>query len=95
MLSAVRNQNKIIQIPIVQIRPCRTQARRIFRQEDLKELAESIKQNGILQPLTVRKVSIVEYELISGERRLRAAAMCGKSKVPCYVIICNDEQAAV
>ena len=41
MLSAVRNQNKIIEIPLVQIRPCRTQARRIFIQEDLKELAES------------------------------------------------------
>lgn len=95
MLSAVRNQNKIIEIPLVQIRPCRTQARRIFRQEDLKELAESINQNGILQPLTVRKISVVEYELISGERRLRAAAMCGKSKVPCYVIICNDEQAGI
>ena len=95
MLSAVRNQNKIIEIPLVQIRPCRTQARRIFKQDDLKELAESIKQNGILQPLTVRKISVIEYELISGERRLRAAAMCGKTKVPCYVIICNDTQAGL
>lgn len=88
-------QKKVVEIPIVEIRPCRTQARCIFRKDKLKELSESIKQNGIIQPLTVRKVSQIEYELIAGERRLRAAAMCGKSKVPCIIIDCNDEQASV
>lgn len=95
MLSNIRNEKKIVEIPIVQIRPCRTQARKNFRHEDLIELAESIKQNGILQPLTVRKISVVEYEIIAGERRLRAAVMCGKSKVPCCVLICNDIQAGL
>ena len=94
MLFNIKNEKKIIEIPIVEIRPCPTQARQIFRQQDLKGLAESIKQNGIIQPLTVRKISPLEYELVAGERRLRAAAMCGKKKVPCCVISCTDKQAS-
>ncbi len=95
MLFNSENCKKIIDIPIVSIRPCPTQARREFSGYELKCLAESIKQNGVIQPLTVRKISSIEYELIAGERRLRAAAMCGKKKVPCCVISCNDKQAGI
>ena len=95
MLINFKRGRRIIDIPLVRIRPCKTQVRRKYNPELLKELAISIKQNGILQPLTVRKVSSAEYELISGERRLRAAAMCGKSKVPCIVISCSDSQASI
>lgn len=95
MLFKSDNQQKIVFIPLVEIRPCPTQARYIFRQDELKELAESIKLNGIIQPLTVRKISSIEYELIAGERRLRAAAMCGKTKVPCRIISCSDKQASI
>ena len=95
MLINFKRGRRIIDIPLVRIRPCKTQVRRKYNPELLKELAISRKQNGILQPLTVRKVSSAEYELISGERRLRAAAMCGKSKVPCIVISCSDSQASI
>ena len=95
MLLNIGNEKRINDIPIVQIRPCRVQSRKIFSQQELKELAQSVKQNGILQPLTVRKINTIEYELISGERRLRAAAMCGNKKVPCIIINCTDKQADV
>ncbi len=93
MLFNIGNEKKIHDIPIVRIRPCRVQSRRYFSSREMKELAQSIKFNGILQPLTVRKLSIGEYELVAGERRLRAAAMCGKSKVPCLILNCSDRQA--
>lgn len=95
MLLSIGSNKRITEIPIVQIRPCRTQARKNFPHEQMCELALSVKQNGILQPITVRKLSTVEYELISGERRLRAAAMCGKKKIPCIVMNCSDKQAGV
>ncbi len=95
MFLTIGKERRITDIPLAQIRPCRTQARQNFSNEHLKELAASIRQNGILQPLTVRKISMVEYELIAGERRLRAAAMCGRSRVPCIVISCTDKQATV
>lgn len=86
---------KVCEIPIVRIRPCRTQSRKNFSNEKLRELALSIKQNGLLQPITVRKLSSIEYELISGERRLRAAVMCGNKKIPCIVLNCSDKQAEI
>ena len=86
---------KIIDIPIVQIRPCRIQSRRNYSRDKLRELAVSIRHNGIIQPLVVRRVSSTEYELVAGERRLRAAAMCGIKKVPCLLISCSDSQAGI
>lgn len=95
MILSLRKDRRVIDIPIVQIRPCKTQTRKKYSHEQLMELAWSIKNNGIIQPLTVRKVSSVEYELVAGERRLRAAALCGKTRVPCIVITCTDSQAVI
>ena len=95
MLLSIRKPRKITEIPLVRIRPCRTQARKIYDLEELKELAVSIKNNGVIQPLVVRKISSEEYELIAGERRLRALAMCGKNKAPCIIITCTDKEAGV
>lgn len=95
MLISIRKDRRIIDIPIVQIRPNRMQARKNYNEEQLRGLAISIQQNGIIQPLTVRKISSVEYELLSGERRLRAAAMCGKKKAPCIVMNCTDNEADI
>ncbi len=86
---------KVLEIPLVQIKPRKNPIRRIYSRDKLMELAESIEKNGILQPLTVRKISNMEFELISGERRLRAAAMCGCVTVPCMIVSCTDEQASV
>lgn len=90
-----RSENKITEIPTIKIRPNKTQPRKIFEEEQLRELASSIAENGILQPLTVRKVSQSEYELIAGERRLRASVMAGLSRVPCIVVKCNDRESAM
>ena len=90
-----KNENKISDIPIIKIRPNKAQPRKVFNEEDLNALSQSIAENGILQPLTVRKVSASEYELIAGERRLRASVMAGLRKVPCIVIKCSEKESAV
>ena len=91
----LKNENKISDIPIIKIRPNKAQPRKVFNEEDLNSLSQSIAENGILQPLTVRKVSATEYELIAGERRLRASVMAGLRKVPCIVIKCSEKESAV
>ena len=76
-------------VPLTQILANQFQPRKIFVQEDLESLAESIKENGILQPILVRRKGDGVYELIAGERRLRAAKLANLSKVP--VIIRNSK----
>ena len=68
------------------------QPRNIFDEESLKELAVSIKELGIIQPITVRKLGFDKYQLISGERRLRASEIVGLTKIPAYIRIANDQQ---
>lgn len=90
-----RDENKVLLIPTISIRPNKTQPRKNFDEQALKSLSQSIVQNGILQPLSVRKINATEYELIAGERRLRAAIMAGITKVPCVLIKCSDKESAV
>ena len=73
-------------VPIEQIVPNRNQPRQDFNAEQLTELAESIKLSGILQPLTVREMEDGKFELIAGERRLRAAKEVGLETVPVYIL---------
>lgn len=87
--------NKVLNISTIQIRPNRTQPRRNFDEEELKSLSRSIVENGILQPLVVRRINNTEFELIAGERRLRAAVMAGLSKVPCVIHKCSDKDSAL
>lgn len=68
------------------------QPRDQFDDELIQELASSIKKQGIIQPITVRKMGYDKYQLISGERRLRAAKVAGLTEVPCYIRVANDEQ---
>ena len=91
----IKNENKILEIPIIKIRPNKSQPRKQFREDELQSLSRSIAENGILQPLTVRKVSQTEYELVTGERRLRASAMAGLNRVPCIIVKCSDKESAV
>ena len=77
-----------------EIRPNPYQPRRIFDEESLEMLTASVKENGILQPLTVRKTEN-GYELIAGERRLRAAKAAGLTKVPCVVSRVGEESSGV
>ena len=71
------------------------QPRRDFREEELRELAESLKNNGLVQPPTVRKLPNGKYELIAGERRLRAAQFAGWTKIRVTLVEADDETAAV
>ncbi len=90
-----RDENKVLMIPTISIRPNKTQPRKNFDEGELKSLSQSIVQNGILQPLSVRRINSTEFELIAGERRLRAAVMAGITKVPCVVLRCTDKESAV
>lgn len=85
---------RILFVPIAQIRPNPGQPRKQFDKESLTELAASIGQYGILQPLTVRR-SGSTYELIAGERRLRAAKIAGLTELPCIVMTMDEEQSGM
>ena len=89
-----QEKRKLVQIPADEIRPNRAQPRHTFDEDGLRSLAESIKQNGLLQPVCVRKV-VGGYELIAGERRLRACRMAGMKAIPCLVSGCDARQSAV
>ncbi len=80
------------EIPIDQIEVNNYQPRSHFNDEALKELSESIKVQGIIQPITVRQLSPTAYQLISGERRLRASKLAGLTKIPAYIRVANDQQ---
>ena len=73
-------------VPLTQIIPNRNQPRQEFNPEQMEELTASIKENGILQPLTVRELENGDFELIAGERRLRAAKDAGLETVPVYIL---------
>jgi len=82
----------IANLPIVKIETNPFQPREDFDEAALKELSQSILEQGIIQPLTVRKMGYDKYQLISGERRFRAAKIAGIEAVPCYIRVANDEQ---
>ena len=79
-----------IDINLIEANPF--QPRTEFDEEALQELAQSIKEQGVIQPVTVRKLGYNRYQLISGERRLRASKLAGLSKIPAFIRIANDEQ---
>jgi len=71
------------------------QPRTNFNEESLQELASSIRELGLIQPITVRKLDFNQYQLISGERRLRASRLVGLTTVPAYIRIANDNESLV
>jgi len=78
-------------LPVAQIEPNPFQPRAHFGEEALAELAQSIRELGVIQPVTVRKVGYERFQLISGERRFRASQLAGLAEVPAYVRVANDE----
>ncbi len=80
-------------IPLERIVPNRFQPRHIFETDELAQLAESIKRNGVLQPILVRRKADGLFELIAGERRYRAAQLAGLTSIPAVVRNTSDEQA--
>lgn len=95
MQSKIKTAGHILLIPQEDILPNRSQPRRRFDSDALEELAESIRQNGVLQPLIVRRNENGSFELIAGERRLRAARIVGIRRMPCVVMDVSDEKSAV
>lgn len=71
------------------------QPRTNFNEETLQELSRSIKELGIIQPITVRKLEFNKYQLISGERRLRASKLAGRKTIPSYIRIANDNESLI
>lgn len=87
-------ENVVNYIEIDSICPNLYQPRKIFDSQAIKELAQSIKIYGIIQPLSVRQIGKEKYELVAGERRLRAAKEAGLSKVPAIIVNINDKDSA-
>lgn len=85
----------VVEIPVNNIRPNPHQPRKTFEWGDLEELAQSIYQNGLLQPITVRELGDGKFELIAGERRLRASKMAGLAAIPSIVVTVSEEKSAV
>jgi len=86
--------NKVLFLPIVALSPNPNQPRKHFSREGLEDLSASIAAHGVLQPLSVRRGSS-GYELISGERRLRAARMAGLTEVPCIVVNADAQESSL
>ena len=93
--SAEENGNAGAVLNINEIEPNRNQPRKNFSENGLEELAKSIEQNGIIQPILVRPMSDGSYQLIAGERRWRAARMAGLHEVPVTIREMSDEEASV
>ena len=83
-----------LSLPISQVESCSSQPRKSFDEASLAELADSIREHGIIQPLTVRKLASGYYQIIAGERRWRAARIAGLQEVPVIVIEADDRKAA-
>lgn len=82
---------EIIEVPVNELRPNPYQPRKVFKDEALHELASSLKEHGVIQPIIVKK-SIKGYDIIAGERRTRAAKLAGLEKIPAIVRQFTDEQ---
>jgi ParB family chromosome partitioning protein len=94
-----KNADKVVgniielDVETIEINPF--QPRSNFNEESLQELARSIKELGVIQPITVRKLDFNKYQLISGERRLRASKLIGLTTIPSYIRIANDNESLV
>lgn len=87
--------NRVVLLDIGEIQTNPAQPRTVFDEEQLQALAESIRLNGLLQPVTVRKSYKGCYELVSGERRLRACRMLGRQKIECIIVDKSERESAI
>ena len=89
-----RGENKVSQIKLSMIDPKSDQPRKYFDKEALEELASSIAENGLLQPILVREYGDSRYQIIAGERRFRASKLAGLSEIPAIVLDKDDRKVA-
>jgi ParB family chromosome partitioning protein len=90
-LVKTQGSSSINEIPVSQIHANPDQPRRVFDPDSLQELAESIREIGIIQPITLRKIAEGDYQIIAGERRFRAAGLAGLKTIPAYIRTADDE----
>jgi ParB family chromosome partitioning protein len=83
----------IVELDVDSIEVNPFQPRTNFNEESLKELASSIRELGVIQPITVRKLAFNKYQLVSGERRFRASKLIGLTAIPAYIRIANDQES--
>lgn len=96
LIKEMRDVEQIVHIPTEKLLPNPYQPRKQFKSEDMLSLADSIKENGVLQPLLCRRINNSDYyELIAGERRLRASILANLQTVPCIIVSCDYEDSAV
>ncbi len=95
MNSTIYKSVNIQYIPIDKIRPNPYQPRRNFEKLQLDELANSIREYGVMQPISIRHINSTSYELVTGERRLRASKLVGLEKIPAIIIDTTDKESAV
>ena len=88
-----QEEKSSLYLPISQVESCSSQPRKQFDPDALADLSDSIREHGIIQPLTVRKLQSGYYQIIAGERRWRAARMAGLTQVPAIVIEADDRKA--
>lgn len=91
----LKSAGQILLIPQEMIKPNPNQPRKIFSGNEMEELTQSVRENGLIQPITVRKLSSDRYELIAGERRLRAARNVGLKTVPCILMNINETKSSL
>lgn len=91
---AVKKQSTVTEIPIEELAPGQYQPRKRMHKDTLEELSDSIKQQGVLQPIVVRKQASGLYEIVVGERRWRAAQLAGLETIPSIIKDINNSQAA-
>ena len=94
MKEKLKEHNKVVLIPVEDITPSPYQARTVFDHDEIKKLAVSILQNGLLQPISVRPTVDGKFQLIAGERRLRACKLMGMEAIPAIVYLFEDEKTA-
>ena len=88
------NESELLTLPISKVEPRKEQPREYFDQQALQELADSISQYGLIQPITARKLNTGYYQIIAGERRWRAPRLAGLTEVPVRVIEADDRKTA-
>ena len=84
--------DEIVELPVDELRPNPYQPRKVFDEEKLQELAESIKEHGVFQPIIVKKSAIKGYEIIAGERRVKACKLAGLTTIPPIIRDFSDQQ---
>ena len=91
----IQKQGRILMLPVDCIEPSPYQARTAFDEPEIAALAVSILQNGLLQPISVRRVGLHKYQLVAGERRLRAAKLAGLQQVPCLSVQADGQTSSL